>query len=178
MIRVAKNQLERVFGHTKNLAAQAHFSHHYQKSPFGPKKCSLAEQVEKHVKFELLRVRKWASKIGCTMGWEGLERILYGVPYKKWGEKGLRPPFQLATQRKHIFFLIRQQKLEYQVVIWRFLYWSKFIAYVVVVEWDRRTVYWSWGGRRARHDPSQNTHFHSVTKNRLLVLKNAAWLNK
>jgi len=48
-----------------------------------------------------------------------------------------RPPPTLParhTTQTH-FFLIRQQKLEYQVVIWRFLYWSKFIAHVVVVEW-------------------------------------------
>jgi len=42
MTRVTKNELERVFfsffGHTKNLALQAYFSPHYQKSPFGPKK--------------------------------------------------------------------------------------------------------------------------------------------
>jgi len=33
------------------------------------------------------------------------------------------------------FFLVRHQKLDYQAVIWRPLYWSKFIAYVEVVEW-------------------------------------------
>ena len=71
----------------KQKQKKAHFSHRCQKSPFGPKKYFLAEQVEKHVKFELLRVRKWASKTGFG------EAILYVVPYKKGGENGLHPRF-------------------------------------------------------------------------------------
>jgi len=42
--------------------------------PLVQKKCSLAEQVEKHVNFYLKRVRKWASKTGCTMSWEAVWR--------------------------------------------------------------------------------------------------------
>ena len=47
----------------------------------------------------------------------------------------VKTAFAQPTQHKHIFFLIRRQKLEYQVITWRSLYCSKFVAFVVVVKW-------------------------------------------
>jgi len=94
------------------------------------------------------------------MSWEAVWRghFVRGAIQKV----SLCPPFQLATQRKHVFFLIRRQKLEYQVFVWRSLYWSKFIAYVVVVEWGSQIV------GRPRSAPGDlvitTTHFHPLPK--------------
>ena len=59
----------------------------------------------------------WRAKLsGLWAGRRFWGDFVWG-PIQKWGENGRRPPFQLATQRKHVFFLIRHQKLKFQMVI-------------------------------------------------------------
>ena len=155
MTRVTKNELERVFfsffGHTKNLALQAYFSPHYQKSPFGPKKLlGWARRKTRGVwplKGQEVGEQNW---VYYELG-GGLERpFCPGCHTNSEVKTAFAHPSSSPRNANTFFFLIRCRKLEYQAVIWRSLHWSKFIAHVVVVEWGCRTVYWSRGGPGAR----------------------------
>jgi len=141
------------FGHTKISLYKHTFPPITKNRPLVQKKCSLDEQAEKHMKFDLWRARKWASKTGCTMSWEAVWRdhFVWGAIQKvRWKRPSPTLPARHAIQTQ--FFLNLTSGIESLGGYPAFPMLEQFMNYVVVVEqrYSSKTVYWP---RRSRARP-------------------------